>query len=390
MSQYCRYYGIVASPLHRLTRVTEPFPKQQWLPGTDYDIAFHRIKSMMLDESLFLCNKDSTKRLFIEVDACNEGWGACVYQYADPKPFDVEDEGRHMLISKLPKRVVEWVSKAWTEFEKELSVFYREALARLLCLEHFRNLIETQALDAGTTVYTDHAPSTYVGSLSNKGRLSTWRIHETSDLTGIVQTLYKAGRYLGPGPYGGLADPLSRMPRGEQFHRLELPALLAKLLQRLPDSVRTAHSIRVTAEKDTHLATRIVQRWRVPKNPISNVRSDNKEDFDFLIAAPFAEKVTHKVAQLIREGKKFAVLMAVDLLPQIKVTKTKESDEAVGQALMSMPTILIALLALVWLINHPDYQLPKQGHVVLYGTNDCVLAEASFQKTREMIGRERS
>jgi hypothetical protein len=81
MSQYCRYYGIVASPLHWSTRVTEPFPKQ-WFPGTDYDIAFHRIKSMMFDESLFLWNKDSTKRLFIEVDACNEGWGACAYQYA--------------------------------------------------------------------------------------------------------------------------------------------------------------------------------------------------------------------------------------------------------------------------------------------------------------------
>jgi hypothetical protein len=147
-------------------------------------------------------------------------------------------------------------------------------------------------------------------------------------------------------------------------------------MQRLPDSVRTTHSIRVTAEKDTHLATRIVQRWRVPKNPISNVRSDDKEDFDFLIAAPFAEKVTHKVAQLIRERKKFAVLMAVDLLPQIKVTRAKENDEVVGQALLSMPTILIAPLALVWLVNHPDYQLPKQGHVVLYGTNDRVLTEA--------------
>ena len=80
MSQYCRYYGVIASPLHRLTRVMEPFPKQ-WLLGTDYDIAFYRIKSMMLDESLFLWNKDSLKRLFIEVDACNEGWGACAYQY---------------------------------------------------------------------------------------------------------------------------------------------------------------------------------------------------------------------------------------------------------------------------------------------------------------------
>jgi hypothetical protein len=48
----------------------------------------------------------------------------------------------------------------------------------------------------------------------------------------------------------------------------------------------------------------------------------------------------------------------------------------VGQALLSMPTILIAPLALVWLVNHPDYQLPKQDHVVLYGTNDRVLTEA--------------
>ncbi len=53
------------------------------------------------------------------------------------QPPDVEDEGRHMLMFKLPKRVVEWVSKAWTELEKELPVFYRETLARLLCLEHF-------------------------------------------------------------------------------------------------------------------------------------------------------------------------------------------------------------------------------------------------------------
>ncbi len=81
-----------------------------------------------------------------------------------------------------------------------------------------------------------------------------------------------------------------------------------------------------------------------PENPISNVRSDNKEDFDFLIAAPFAEKVTHKVAQLIRERKKFAVLVAVDLLPQMKVTKAKEIDEAVGQALLSILTILSHLL----------------------------------------------
>ncbi len=109
------------------------------------------------------------------------------------------------------------------------------------------------------------------------------------------------------------------------------------------------------------------------------MRSDDKEDFDFLIAASFAEKVTHKVAQLIREGKKFAVLIAVDLLPQIRVTKTKKDDELVQQCLLSMPTILIAPLALVWLVNHPDYRLPKQGHIVLYGTPDRVSTEGSTE-----------
>jgi hypothetical protein len=87
------------------------------------------------------------------------------------------------------------------------------------------------------------------------------------------------------------------------------------------------------------------------------------------------EKVTHKVAQLIREGRKFAVLMAIDLPPQINVTKTKEDDEVVEQALLSMPITLIAPLALVWLINH--HEIPKQGHAVLYGTNDRVSTETS-------------
>jgi hypothetical protein len=44
-----------------------------------------------------------------------------------------------------------------------------------------------------------------------------------------------------------------------------------------------------------------------------------------------------------------------------------------------MPTILIAPLALIWLVNHPDYRLPKQGHVILYGTPDRVSTEESTE-----------
>jgi hypothetical protein len=58
----------------------------------------------------------------------------------------------------------------------------------------------------------------------------------------------------------------------------------------------------------------------------------------------------------------------------------------VQQCLLSMPTILIAPLALVWLVSHPDYQLPKQGHVVLYGTHDRVSTEES--KENESVGSD--
>jgi hypothetical protein len=157
MTHYCQHYGLVAAPLHELTRGKVVIPKP-WLAGTACDMSFNRLKSMMLNENLFLWNKVSGRRLFIEVGAC------------EPTEMQHEDEGRHRLLSKEPKRVVEWMSKAWTAHERELPCFYREALARLLCLEHFRNSIETQDINAGTTMYADHAPSTLKGSLSNKGR----------------------------------------------------------------------------------------------------------------------------------------------------------------------------------------------------------------------------
>ena len=80
-------------------------------------------------------------------------------------------------------------------------------------------------------------------SLSNKGMLSTWRIHETSDLTAIVKTLYKSG------PTMARADPLSRLARqANQLDNLELPLMLEMLLKELPPTVRNALSIRVNAK----------------------------------------------------------------------------------------------------------------------------------------------
>jgi hypothetical protein len=50
-------------------------------------------------------------------------------------------------------------------FELKLPVFYRESLARLLALERYRNLIETN-IAAGITLYTDHKPGVRILSLN--------------------------------------------------------------------------------------------------------------------------------------------------------------------------------------------------------------------------------
>jgi hypothetical protein len=131
----------------------------------------------------------------------------------------------------------------WTPYEKKsLPIFYKETIARILALDLFRNLIETQTLGSGTTCYSDHLPGIKCTLLSNKGKLSTWKLHETSDLTSIVITLYKSG------PTMAIADPLSRLSRQEhRVDNLDLPLLLEMLLTELPEEIRklvsTPHSV---------------------------------------------------------------------------------------------------------------------------------------------------
>ncbi len=75
-----------------------------------------------------------------------------------------------------------------------------------------------------------------------------------------------------------IADPLSRLARQEHpLDNLDLPLMLGMLLKELPSSIRNELNIRVNAEKDTIVATRIVQRWRIPSNPISNTVGSTSE-----------------------------------------------------------------------------------------------------------------
>ena len=84
--------------------------------------------------------------------------------------------------------------------------------------------------------------------------------------------------------------------------------------------------MRVNAEKDTTIAARIVQKWRIPTNPVSTLR-DTAGRPDFLIFASYADKVTHQIAHHIRNDQPFAALVPVDLLHEVDRDKHGKIDD---------------------------------------------------------------
>jgi hypothetical protein len=163
-----------------------------------------------------------------------------------------------------------------------------------------------------------------------------------------------------------IADPLSRLSRQEhRVDNLDLPLLLEMLLTELPDEIRKLEHFRVNAEKDTNVATRIVQRWRTRSNPISNTIGGS-EGTEFLISAPYADKLPIKVAEYIRQNVPFAILIPISLLNEIDRIGKNEIDEAVRDKRSRMKLVISTSLAQAWLINHPSCQLAVSKHSVFF------------------------
>ncbi len=111
MSQYIKNYGIIAAPLYALTKKAVVFPKP-WKENEVYSKAFRELKAAILDSENFLHHKDPTKRLFLEVDASDSGWGACAYQLVKKWDGDPQAEGRGRQEHTGARQVILWTSKA--------------------------------------------------------------------------------------------------------------------------------------------------------------------------------------------------------------------------------------------------------------------------------------
>ena len=138
-------------------------------------------------------------------------------------------------------------------------------------------------------------------------------------------------------------------------------------------------SLLLNAEKDDAVATRIVQKWREPTNVVSNTRGSAPGDFDFLITAPFADKITHKVADLIRADAPFAALMPISLLNETDRNADGNIDEAVRSKRENMQVIVVASLG-AWLINYPECKIDKNSkHFVLWAS------QTEYPKTDQAV-----
>jgi hypothetical protein len=266
---------------------------------------------------------------------------------------DPSEEGRMRIGDTGPRQIIQWISKAWTAHELTLPVFYRESLARILSLERFRNLIETN-IEAGITLYTDHKPALFENSLSNKGQLSAWKLAEVADLLSIVENLYRQGGKM------MFADPLSRVcGPTEGWYDPSLPRKLAAMFEHLPIEVRNNVNVRVYAGKDTYAAGRLVQKWRNPTNPISQGKLLTKElsPSTFHIGVDDVNKSVNEIVKLIKDDKSFAVLIPISVTSEIarleNINGERQHDYEIAKKVQGMSKITLASSAEVWLINLP-------------------------------------
>jgi hypothetical protein len=269
-------------------------------------------------------------------------------------------------------------------------VFYRESLARILCLERFRNLIETN-IEAGITLYTDHKPALFENSLSNKGQLSAWKLAEVSDLLSIVENLYRQGGKM------LFADPLSRVcAPTEGWHDPSIPSKVATLLKHLPGAIRETPRIKLYAGKDTSGISKIIYQWRKSKNLLASSITQGKLSVTeeshgaFHIGVEDVNKVVNLCKSLIMQKRQFAVLIPMSIVGVIARLENdageRQYDPDLITAVEKLSRVIMAQDAEMWLISIEDHHIGE--FITLQKQMEENLHEMA--SIRESVAKERN
>ncbi|XP_068229909.1 uncharacterized protein [Palaemon carinicauda] len=192
-SKFCPNFSIITSPLHVLTSSKVRFHWTQ-----DHDKAFRQLKLFMTSSPL-LQAPNLTKLFFIQVDACNTGFGGVLLQEINgTSTFPPLLE--HLLPVSYYSGAFKGAQLGWPTIEKELYSLVATVL-------HFRPYLEGAA---SVVIYTDHKPLTFLerAKLNNK-KLLRWS---------YILSSYNIEIHSIRGSNNTIADALSRLGQKTTIH----------------------------------------------------------------------------------------------------------------------------------------------------------------------------
>jgi hypothetical protein len=192
--------SIVAKPLTDATR-KENGPFKGWLPDSDCDKAFRKLKSCLTEAPLLRHARDDLP-FIIEVDASEVGFGAVLCQ--DFPVQDVQDVPGVADVKRPTVRLpIHYASRKTKGGEPRYAPSHLEACAVLWALDYFRHFHHGRP----TKVLTDHGPLRWLMTTTSK---------ENSLLARYALRLQAYAPFVSidykPGRINSAPDSLSRLP----------------------------------------------------------------------------------------------------------------------------------------------------------------------------------
>jgi hypothetical protein len=201
---------------------------------------------------IHLAPPDYSFPFHLATDASEDGKGGYLHQLPS---IPIEDQYPFCPRKHGPGKVaiIQFLSKSWTETQRNRPPFYLEADALLWAQEKCK----FYALSSRFPFYThsDHSPLMWMQK-SEKGPVSKFIIENLSELTTIHQHIC--------GPQNSIPDSASRCPMlgPKRLAPTRLAHSVQELLSRLPAELKSVSIVHAHAGSDAVDIRRIIQSWR--------------------------------------------------------------------------------------------------------------------------------
>jgi hypothetical protein len=300
---------MITKPLTDLLRGKKP----EFVWGPSQQKAFDHVKDLLLG-GIHLAAPDFALPFHLASDASEDGKGAVLYQLPDV-PLDQQTEYSARTHSPDQMAVIMFLSKAWSETERNRPPFYLEADALLWSTK--KSLF--YALLSPFPLYTcsDHQPLNWM-TKSEKGPVSKFLIEELSELETVHSYI--------PGRLNAIPDAASRYPLlgPKRISPRGLSHSLDELLSRLPSKFKSASPIHVSAGSNSADVRKTVQSWTSTNDPVlqhAPPRAGSPLEAALAIMIPRPEIAPVSLALYLLSNVPFAILIPVDLLTQVHEPK---------------------------------------------------------------------